>query len=264
MPNTLPNTISLSKYISQSRYTSRRKAAELVKQGQIVVDGSICLNPGTRIDPKKSSVIHIQPNTKKQTNITIPQQYQYLMLNKPPGYLCTTNDPYNRKTIYQLLPKDTSVYPVGRLDQDSRGLLLLSNDGFFINHLTNPKFHVSKTYHVTILGKVSENTVDQLNKIASNEPVAIADIIITKPIQASIIKHQNNNTIVEFILKEGKKRQIRRMCAYAHLHILDLKRVKIGSIELNNLKEGTFRKLTKDEVQALFENLNLHPHPQPV
>jgi 23S rRNA pseudouridine2605 synthase len=282
---TPPSTISLSKFISQSGFTSRRKAASLVKQGHIFVNEEKCINPGTRINPQKDTVTSHQNNQTQP--IKLPKKHTHLILNKPTGYLCTTSDPYQRKTIYQLLPKKIKIYPVGRLDQDSRGLLLLTNDGSLIDKLTNPKYHIPKIYQVKILGKVSQTKIDQLNSMAKHKPLQIADITITKPIKVKIINNNSQShttkrishpssqvsprpseaereggspkslvsslnsptTTLQFILHEGKKRQIRRMCAQVHLHILDLKRTQIGNLKIGNLEEGKWRELSKKEVK---------------
>lgn len=262
------NTLSLSKYIAQSGFASRRKSADLVKLGYIYLNDEVCINPGERVDILKDKVTFHKAVLKKHQLISLPQDYDYLILNKPIGYLCTTDDPFERKTIYELLPKDTKVYPVGRLDQESRGLIILTNDGQLNNHLTNPKFHIPKTYEVTVLGKVHQIKVDTLESFGRDQPMKIADIVIKKPAQLKILQtyypgcgfkpsdypgmdRNKPATTLQFILHEGKKRQIRRMCAEVNLHVLDLKRVKIGDLELGDLKEGEYRKLTPIEITEL-------------
>lgn len=231
--------IRLQKYLSQCAVASRRKSEELILSGKVKVNGKVA-GLGDKINPKKDTV------TVSGKKIVSSKKHYYIMLHKPRGYITTMEDEMGRKCVAELV-KDVGarVYPVGRLDRDSEGLLLMTNDGDFANHLTHPSKHVPKTYRVTVRPDVNE---DQL--FAFNEGIVI-DGKRTAPAEAHIIDKSENRVVLEIILHEGRNRQIRRMCEELGLEVARLKRTHIGSIKLGMLPQGKWRNLTEDEVHKL-------------
>ncbi len=231
--------IRLQKYLSQCAVASRRKSEELILSGKVKVNGKVA-GLGDKINPKKDTV------TVSGKKIVSSKKHYYIMLHKPRGYITTMEDEMGRKCVAELV-KDVGarVYPVGRLDRDSEGLLLMTNDGDFANHLTHPSKHVPKTYRVTVRPDVTE---DQL--FSFNEGIVI-DGKRTAPAEAHIIDKSENRVVLEMILHEGRNRQIRRMCEELGLEVARLKRTHIGSIKLGMLPQGKWRNLTEDEVHKL-------------
>lgn len=231
--------IRLQKYLSQCAVASRRKSEEMILAGKVKVNGKVA-GLGDKIDPKRDTV------TVSGKKIVSSKKHYYIMLHKPRGFITTMEDEMGRKCVAELV-KDVGarVYPVGRLDRDSEGLLLMTNDGEFANYLTHPSKHVPKTYRVTVRPNITE---DQL--IAFNEGIEI-DGRKTAPADAHIIDKSENRVVLEVILHEGRNRQIRRMCEALGLEVARLKRTHIGSIKLGMLPQGKWRNLTEDEVHRL-------------
>lgn len=231
--------IRLQKYLSQCAVASRRKSEELILAGKVKVNGKIA-GLGDKIDPKRDTV------TVSGKKIVSSKKHYYILLHKPRGFITTMEDEMGRKCVAELV-KDVGarVYPVGRLDRDSEGLLLMTNDGEFANHLTHPSKHVPKTYRVTVRPGVTE---EQL--FAFNEGIEI-DGKKTAPADAHIIEKSENRVVLEVILHEGRNRQIRRMCEALGLEVARLKRTHIGSVKLGMLPQGKWRNLTEDEVHRL-------------
>ena len=231
--------IRLQKYLSQCAVASRRKSEELILSGKVKVNGKVA-GLGDKINPKRDTV------TVSGKKIVSSKKHYYIMLHKPRGFITTMEDEMGRKCVAELV-KDVGarVYPVGRLDRDSEGLLIMTNDGDFANHLTHPSKHVPKTYRVTVRPSVSE---DQL--IAFSEGIEI-DGRKTAPADAHIIDKSENRVVLEIILHEGRNRQIRRMCEALGLEVARLKRTHIGSLKLGMLPQGKWRHLTEDEVHRL-------------
>lgn len=247
------SSIRLNKYLAQLGVASRRKADELIIAGKIIVNGKIIIELGTKINPDKDQ---IEVNGKKIN--TKLEDLTYIILNKPKGYFSTTSDPYAKRTILDLLKSPIKkgqvagrgvlprLYPVGRLDQDSHGLILLTNDGDLTYKLTHPKYHIPKVYIVTILGFVTDQNISNLTK------GVLLDDGKTKPCKIKIINRNPRQTQLEIILYEGKKRQIRRMCAALHLHLTDLQRIAIGRLKLGKLGLGKWKYLSTEEVKILL------------
>ena len=231
--------IRLQKFLSQCAVASRRKSEELILAGKVKVNGKVA-GLGDKVDPKRDTV------TVSGKKIVSSKKHYYIMLHKPRGFITTMEDEMGRKCVAELV-KDVGarVYPVGRLDRDSEGLLIMTNDGEFANHLTHPSKHVPKTYRVTVRPNVTE---DQL--IAFNEGIEI-DGRKTAPADAHIIEKSENRVVLEVILHEGRNRQIRRMCEALGLDVARLKRTHIGSLKLGMLPQGKWRNLTEDEVHRL-------------
>lgn len=231
-------TVRLNKYLANLGIASRRDIKFFLKQQTVTVNGQRVKESGFRIDPKKDN---IRVNGEK---IKAPELV-YLLINKPKGVVSTTADEYGRKNVISLIPTKERIYPVGRLDKDTTGLLILTNDGELTNILTHPKFHVNKVYHLLISGSISQ---EQLHALRNG---VLLDDGITAPAKVSVVKSNRNTTLIEMTIHEGRNRQIRRMCETVGVTLLELQRIKFGSISLGNLAEGKFRELSKSEIASL-------------
>jgi 23S rRNA pseudouridine2605 synthase len=230
--------IRLNKYIASSGFCSRRRADELIKNGKVFINGKIIENMGYQVD-EVNDIVTIDGN-----KISLETKKVYIMLNKPTGYITTNDEQLGRKCTNDLIKEDVRVFPIGRLDMNSEGLLLLTNDGEFSNNLMHPSKKIQKTYIVKLNKKITDEKIDLLEK-----GVDIGGYI-TQP--AEIIKKSNN--VIEITISEGKNRQIRRMCESVGLKVIKLRRIKIGTLELGNLSLGRYRYLSKKEIKKLIEN----------
>ena len=234
------NKVRLQKYMADSGIASRRKSEELIAAGKVRVNGKPA-QIGDKVDPKKDKV------TVAGKKVVCTKKYTYIMLHKPRGFITTMHDEMDRKCVAQLVEDiPQRVYPVGRLDRESEGLLLLTNDGAFANALMHPSKHVSKTYRVTVHADVTKE------QVAALENGVEIDGRMTLPAEVRILQHDPNRTVLEIVIYEGRNRQIRKMCEALGLEVARLKRTKIGSIKLGMLKPGEHRELTEDEVHGLM------------
>lgn len=233
--------IRLQKIIADSGYCSRRKAEEFIAQGLVKVNGRP-VTVGTKADPANDL---ITVNGEKIS--TEKPELRYIKLYKPRGYVTTMSDGQGRRIVTDLI-KDIKerVYPIGRLDMTSEGILLMTNDGNFANDIMHPRKHVSKVYRVTIPAKVTE---EQLLKMANGLEIELG--VFTHPCKISVLVEEPNRTVLEFIIKEGKNRQIRKMCEAVGLEVSRLKRTSVGGVKLGMLKPGEYADLTKAEMTAL-------------
>lgn len=239
-----PTEIRLQKFLSDAGVTSRRKAEELILEGRIEVNGEVVKTLGTRVDPVRDKVFY---QGKRIVRRSDNDRFVYYVLNKPRGYITTASDPEGRKTIYDLLETlKERVVPVGRLDRDSEGLLILTNNGELVNKLTHPRFKIEKEYHVTVEGKATKAALDQLK-----EGVIIEDGYQTMPAKVEILEERGPRTHLSIVISEGKKRQVKQMFDAVELPVLRLFRVREGAIRIGDLRPGKFRKLTKSEILAL-------------
>ena len=233
--------IKLEKIIAKGGYCSRGKAEELKEQVSVTESGKRG-SVGDKADPAG--------DVKKEGDDVIPAvraAKRYIMLNKPRGYVTTMQDEMGRKTAAELLNGiEERLYPVGRLDRNSEGLLLFTNDGQFANDIMHPSRHVSKTYRVTIDGRVSE---DQLSRLMSG--VELDDGSYTLPCNVEVLSEAADRTVLRFVIKQGLNRQIRRMCTAVGLNVGRLRRTAVGGVKLGMLKPGEWRELTKDELRIL-------------
>lgn len=235
--------IKLQKYFSDCSVMSRRAAEEKIKQGLVKVNGAIA-ELGQRIDPERDLVEYdgkrILPKTDKKT---------YILLNKPRGFVTTLSDEKGRKTVTDLLVGiNERVYPVGRLDMDSDGLLILTNDGELTNQLTHPRHEIPKIYRVTVRERVTNTHLEKLR-----EPMVLDGYKIL-PVKTELVSKAPD--VLQMTLFEGRNRQIRKMCEQAGLNISRLCRVAIGDITLGSLEVGKWRYLTENEVNYLKGNKN--------
>ena len=234
------NDVRIHKYIADCGIMSRRAAEEAVKRGEIKVNGETA-TLGMKIDTE-SDVIEYKGKPVKQTK----KRNEYIILNKPVGYVTTMSDEKGRPCIKDLISDlDVRVYPVGRLDYDSEGLLLLTNDGELTARLTHPRHGIAKYYNVTVGGQV---TMQQRRLLASEMEIDGYKIM---PVKNEIISMHEDKTVLGMELYEGRNRQIRKMCEKAGLEVLKLRRIAIGKIELGNLKPGCWKKLNGAQIEYL-------------
>ncbi len=232
--------VRINKYLASLGVASRRKIDEMIGEGRVQINNKIA-KLGDQINP---SVDQVAIDGKKIGERG--EEKVYIILNKPVGYTSTSAKIKGEKNVLELVPSNVRLYPVGRLDRDSTGLILLTNDGELAQKLTHPKYHVPKTYEAKVLGDVNKAQLEMIRKGIKLEEG------ITKPAKVQI-KSQSlpHHSILKITLYEGKKRQIRRMLAILHLHILELKRISVGSIKLGDLPTGKFRNLTNEEITKL-------------
>ena len=233
--------IRIQKVLSDAGYCSRRKAEELIARGKVKINGHPA-QIGMKIDPVKDLV------SVEGENIYIPRRkkYRYLMMNKPRGYVTTVKDDQDRRCVMDLLEDiEERVYPVGRLDRNSEGLLLFTNDGTFANDLMHPSRHVTKTYRVTVRPDVTDEQA-----LALSEGVMI-DGKKTAPAVVRVLSKEDGRVVLEIVIHEGRNRQIRKMCEAVGLEVARLKRTAVGPLRLGMLKPGSVRDLTAEELKAI-------------
>lgn len=238
--------IRLQKYMAECGVDSRRHSEEIIAQGRVRVNGKKVTTQGIQIDPNLDEV-RVDGKLIKQ-----PDEMKYYIFHKPEGYLSTVSDPQGRATIYDLIPElQGKAVPVGRLDKDTQGLLLLTNDGEFAYRMTHPKFNVKKTYRAKVEGQVTDEEIKKLEKGLHLEDG------MTAPAKAKVIKRFSHATLIELTLREGKKRQVRRMCDAIEHPVLVLTRTQVEKLSLRDLPTGQMRELTEEEVMTLKYRLQL-------
>lgn len=234
------NKIRLQKYLAENGVASRRKSEELIMRGKVKVNGHPA-TIGDKVDPKKDLVTVSGQRVEKKESGHI-----YIMLNKPRGYVTTMSDERDRKCVAQLVSDiDGRIYPVGRLDKESEGLLLFTDDGEFANMMTHPSMHISKTYRVTVRPAATE---EQLVALSSG---VVIDEKKTLPASIHVAGEGEDRSVLQITIHEGRNRQIRKMCETVGLETIRLKRTSIGSLKLGSLSPGQYRELKKEEVAAL-------------
>ena len=233
------NKIRLQKHLSECGIASRRKAEELIEQGKVKINGHIA-SLGAKVDPKRDKV------TVRGKAVVPVNEKTYIMLNKPRGYITTMRDELGRKNVSELTADaGARLFPVGRLDRDSEGLLIMTNDGDFANKLTHPSSHVNKTYRVTVRGNADE---EQILKMKEG---ILLDGKKTLPCDCFVAERKADRTVLIFIIHEGRNRQIRRMCEAVGLEVIRLKRTEIAGVKLGMLPQGKWRPLNEREMRRL-------------
>lgn len=240
----------IHKLLSENGVVSRRGAEKLVEQGRVEVNGRKA-QLGQDVDPARD-IIHIDG---ERVMILKKQPKYYIALNKPRGYVTTLSDELDRKCIAELMSDfPTRVYPVGRLDKDSEGILILTNDGNFANFIMHPKNHISKTYRVTVRPDVTE---EQLISLMAG--VTLDDGYVTAPAIVTVEAKEPGRVVLRFTITEGKNRQIRRMCDAVNLEVARLKRISVGPVKLGMLQPGKWRELTPFEVGGIRNAVTTTP-----
>ena len=232
----------VQKVMAEQGMCSRRAAEQIILEGRVKVNGHP-VNLGDKMDVNRDTL----SIDGQRIRLEKKQEYHYLMLHKPRGFVTTTSDERGRKTVMDLLADyPVRVFPVGRLDKDSEGLLLLTNDGGFANLMMHPSHGVSKLYRVTVHPRAEESQV-----VALSKGVTLDDGTTTQPAVVNVVVDEPGRTVLEMTIKEGKNRQIRRMCEAVGLEVVRLRRSAMGAVKLGMLQPGQYRELTKSEVAAL-------------
>ncbi|MEG0911122.1 MAG: pseudouridine synthase [Ruthenibacterium sp.] len=232
----------IQKVLAEQGLCSRRAAEQIIAEGRVKINGRP-VTVGDKMDIAKD-LLTVDGNAIRITRKT---EKVYYVLHKPRGFITTTSDERGRKTVMELM-KDVPgrVYPVGRLDKDSEGLLLFTNDGEFANLLTHPSHGVSKLYRVTVRPHATEEQI-----IALTDGVVLDDGVKTQPSVIHVVQDEPSRTVLEMTIKEGQNRQIRRMCEAVNLDVIRLRRTALGALKLGMLQPGQYRELTPSEVIAL-------------
>jgi len=230
----------LQKVIAQAGVASRRKAEELIAEGRVKVNGKVVTEPGTKVDVHDEVMVDNQPLNKEEK--------VYYLLNKPKHTLSAVSDYLGRPTVMDCFPEEEKrIFPVGRLDFETTGLLLMTNDGEFANLMTHPKFHIQKTYEVRVNGVLTDYMAAQLEK-----GIELKDGM-TLPAEVWILERskKRNKTVLQITIREGRNREVRRMMQYFDLEVTGLNRIGYEFLDLGNLRQGQYRKLRSYEVRKL-------------
>ncbi len=232
--------IRLQKYLAHAGVASRRTAEEMIKQGRVAVNNIVVENMGFTVTNDDYITVDGKP-------VSIEEEKVYIVLNKPVGYVSTSKDQFGRPTVLDLV-KDVGkrLYPVGRLDYDTSGLILLTNDGDFTYRLTHPKHEINKVYEAVISG------FPEKSEIKSFESGLKIEDYQTSPAKFLVLEKQGINTLVRITIHEGKNRQVRKMCEAIGHKVLTLKRIQMGPIALDNLPQGKWRHLSDKEIKMLY------------
>lgn len=248
--------VRLHKLLAEAGVASRRAAERLIAGGHVSVNGVTVRTPGSVVVPDRDDIrvdgVPVRP----------PRHRTYLLLHKPPGYVTTLHDPHAERTVRDLLPPDTPrVYPVGRLDRDSEGLLLLTDDGALTTRLLHPRFGVEREYAVLVWGAVTPGALARLRDgiIVEGVRVTPVDVRVALPPPPIDRTAPAGTRWLRITVREGRKREVRVMCAAVHLRVLRLIRVRFGPLVLGDLAPGAVRPLTRGEVRALRATVNMTP-----
>jgi len=238
--------IRLNKFLSQAGVASRRAADRLIEEGRVKVNGRVVQELGCKIDDQKDRVKIDGKKVEKDERLV------YILLNKPAGYLVTLKDPFARPTVLDFLPSlKKRVFPVGRLDSDSEGILLLTNDGELANRLTHPSYNIKKTYLVKIKGE------PDLARLIKLEKGIFLDGEKTAPAKVVLLAHNPKKSLLKIEIHEGRKREVRRMCEAMGHKVLELRRIAFAGLTLGKLKSGQWRCLTGKEILKLKKKVGL-------
>lgn len=237
----LSGAVRLQKFLARAGVASRRSSEKMISAGRIAVNGAVVTELGTKVDPAYDEVL------LDGAPIRLPESKHTIMLNKPAGCLTTMSDPQGRPCVADLVPaaEFPGLYPIGRLDSDTTGLLLFSTDGELGHALLHPSHHVSKTYRARVKGVPSEKDLERLE-----EGVLLEDGM-TAPAKASLVGAKKTDATIELTIHEGRKRQVKRMCEAIGHPVLELHRLSFGPLGLGSLAEGQWRELSPKEVACL-------------
>ena len=228
----------LNKFLSSCGLASRRKCEDIIKAGRVSVNGQVVENLGVVVNEKKDKIV------VDGVELKLPSQFVYLKMNKPKGYACTSSDERGRKTIFDLVKSDVRLFNVGRLDYDTEGLLLLTNDGDFANLVTHPKFHCEKEYNVTVEGELKESDLAVLRK------GVVVDGTRMPTAKVKWLNFDGKFTKVSVVIDEGQNHQVRRMFEAIGKDIKLLKRIRIGKVVLGGLYSGKTKPMTQEEIDS--------------
>ncbi|MFH1944215.1 MAG: pseudouridine synthase [Acidobacteriota bacterium] len=238
--------IRLNKYLSQSGVTSRRDADRLIEKGDVRVNGEVVRTLGTKIDESKDRV-EVKGKAVKPEDDSVS-----IVLYKPPGYLVTLKDPQQRPTVMGLIRTlKRRVFPVGRLDFDSEGLLLFTDDGELAHRLMHPRYQIQKEYRVEVTGFPEKEALDRL------KTGIVLDGKKTAPAEVRLLRQEDRHSFLQIVIHEGRKREVRRMMEAVGHDVLSLKRTRFGSIRLGNLKPGEWRRLEPHEIASLKKSVTM-------
>ena len=246
----MPDKERLQKVLATAGIASRRASEELIRQGRVQVNGRVVVEKGVKVDPAVDDIRVDGAPLSKTTPLT------YILLHKPEGVLSTARDERGRKTVLDLVPSSTRLYPVGRLDVDSEGLILLTNDGELTNHLTHPRYGHTREYRVLVRGHPTEASLQKMRRglILEDGPTgqAVAEVVGSGGCRREKLPPPGRDlTWLKIIVREGRKRQVRRMCEIIGHPAVRLVRVGMGTLRLGNLPAGKFRVLSPEEVEKL-------------
>lgn len=240
--------VRINRYLAMCGLGSRRKTEEFIAAGKVKLNGEIVKDLATKVDP------HIDEVRLNNKLVQLKQDPVYLLLNKPVGYVVTQKDEYGRKTIYNLLPGFAkTLQPVGRLDKNSEGLLLLTNDGELANRMIHPRYKMDKIYKVDVKGTITDEMMLSLRKGME------LDGVQTLPVRAYVKSSKEGLSTLRLTLREGKKRQIRRMLEAFNIEVVRLRRLQIGPLKLNNMASGMWRLLKPGEIIELWKACHYKP-----
>lgn len=232
--------IRINKYLASVGLASRRKIDSWVEEGKLLVNG-VLAKQGIKVDPEKDEIKlngHVIPRKENKT-------FEYYMLYKPQHVVSTVRDPERRKTVLSFVKSKERIYPVGRLDFESEGLILLMNDGELANRLTHPRYHIPKKYQVWVTGQLDNKKLEKFRN-----GIMLSDGMTAKA-EIEPEKLDDNYYLLTVVLKEGRRRQIRRMCSKLKLDVKRLKRISMGGLEIGEMKAGEVRELSEEEVKIL-------------
>lgn len=232
----------INKYLAGLGFASRRKIDELIEKRKVLVNGKVA-KLGEKIDDHRDT---IQVGKKIYQPMELSKEFEYWLVYKPVGYVSSTHDPDGKPVVTSLVETNQRVYPVGRLDVDSEGLIILTNDGKFTNRLTHPSHHLAKTYHVTVKGKITGNGLMQIRKGLKMKKKKLS------PAEVTILEKDEGIAILEIILYQGLNRQIRRMMKAINLEVKKLVRVAVGGLSIGKLRPGQAKLLSKQDLDKIF------------
>ncbi|MCJ8330186.1 MAG: rRNA pseudouridine synthase [Lentisphaeria bacterium] len=232
--------MNLARYMAHCGIASRRKCSTLIEQGLVLVNGQPCEQISMKIDVQKDKVEYAGKTLSLDS-------YEYYLLHKPSGYVCSSEDQYAEKLAVDLIKTKARLFSVGRLDRESEGLIFFTNDGDWANRISHPRYEVRKTYLLTIKGQLGQANLDKMKSGIRDEDELL------KVDSAKIVRQTKTQCVVEVILSEGKNRELRRICRALKLPLKRLLRIRIGDIELGKLETGIYRKLSKQERDSFLK-----------